>query len=251
MRIQLVRHATLYLEVKGLKIGVDPMLSPAGALDPVDHAENNRRNPLVDLPLNIPGFEGLDAVIVTHTHRDHFDAVAAQVLPKQTPVFCQPEDERNMSELGFLNVHPVYDTEVWNGIRLTRTKGKHGKGDLAQKMGPVSGFMLQAKDDPTLYIVGDSIWCPEVEEALSRYKPEVTIVNAGAAQFLTGGPITMTGQDIEQICEKMPETRVIAVHMEAWNHCLLTRRELRQYVEERGISHRVHIPDDGEWMDVS
>jgi Stress responsive A/B Barrel Domain len=39
-----------------------------------------------------------------------------------------------------------------------------------------------------VYIAGDSIWGVEVESALRRYQPEVTGVNSGAAQFLSGGP---------------------------------------------------------------
>jgi L-ascorbate metabolism protein UlaG (beta-lactamase superfamily) len=186
---------------------------------------------------------------VTHTHRDHLDDAAVATLPKQLPLFCQPEDEAKLSERGFRNVRAVKESEVWNGIRLTRTGGKHGTGEMAQKMGPVSGFVLQSEGEPVLYIAGDSVWCPEVGEALARHKPDVTIVNAGGARLLTGGPITMTGPDIEQVLLQSPQTRVVAVHMEAWNHCMLSRAELRRYVEDRGISQRVHIPDDGEWME--
>jgi L-ascorbate metabolism protein UlaG (beta-lactamase superfamily) len=56
MNIQLVRHATLLLHMNGFRIGVDPMLSPAGALDLTAPAENGRRNPLVDLPSGFSGF---------------------------------------------------------------------------------------------------------------------------------------------------------------------------------------------------
>jgi L-ascorbate metabolism protein UlaG (beta-lactamase superfamily) len=249
MHIQLVRHATLFLRMNGFNIAVDPLLSPAGALDPTVPAENDLRNPLVELPPRFSGFGDLDAVIVTHAHRDHLDDAAVGMLPKELPLFCQPEDEAKLSERGFRNVHAVKESESWNGIRLTRTGGRHGTGETARKMGPVSGFVLQSEGEPVLYIVGDSVWCPEVGETLSRHKPDVTIVNAGAARFLTGGPITMTRADIERVCLKLPETRVITVHMEAWNHCMLSRGELRRYLEERGLSQRVHIPDDGEWME--
>jgi L-ascorbate metabolism protein UlaG (beta-lactamase superfamily) len=250
MKIQLVRHATLVVRMNGLHIGVDPMMSPAGTLDPAAPAANDRRNPLVELPPHFAGLGNLDAVIVTHAHRDHLDDVAVGMIPKGLPLFCQPEDERKLAERGFQNICAVRESVVWNGIRLTRTGGRHGAGEMARKMGPVSGFVLQSDGEPVLYIVGDSVWCPEVGEALIRHKPDVTVVNAGEARFLSGGPITMTGRDIEQVCLTLPETRVIAVHMEAWNHCSLSRKELRRYLEERGISHRVHIPDDGEWMDI-
>jgi len=251
MNLQLVRHATLVLQMNGLRIAVDPMLSPAGALDPTAPAENDRRNPLVELPSEFSGFGDLDAVIVTHTHRDHLDDAAVSVLPKELPLFCQPEDEAKLSERGFRNVHAVKESEVWNGIRLTRTGGRHGAGEMAQKMGPVSGFVLQSEGEPVLYIAGDTVWYPEVREALRRFQPDVTVVNAGGARFLTGGPITMTGPDVEQVYRSLPQTRVVAVHMGAWNHCMLSRAELRRYLEEKGISDQVLIPRDGESMTFS
>jgi hypothetical protein len=57
-------------------------------------------------------------------------------------------------------------------------------------MGRVSGFILKAVGEPTMYITGDTIWCEEVKKALDIYRPEVTIVNAGGARFITGDPIT-------------------------------------------------------------
>ncbi|REK52372.1 MAG: hypothetical protein C6W55_16540 [Thermobacillus sp.] len=149
MKIQLVRHATLVLRMSGFTIAVDPMLSPAGALAPAAPAANDRRNPLVDLPAGFPGFGDLDGVIVTHTHRDHLDDAAVEELAKDLPIFCQAEDEAKLSERGFRNMVAVRESAVWSGIRLTRTGGRHGTDEMAQKMGPVSGFVLGAKANPS------------------------------------------------------------------------------------------------------
>ena len=70
------------------------------------------------------------------------------------------------------------------------------------------------------------------------------VVNAGAAQFLHGDPITMTSGDVVRVCRAAPHAQVVAVHMEAINHCLLTREELAQQAENAGV--RVVIPADGE-----
>jgi L-ascorbate metabolism protein UlaG (beta-lactamase superfamily) len=86
-------------------------------------------------------------------------------------------------------------------------------------MAPVSGFVLRAPDSPSLYIAGHTIYCPEVESALTSHRPDLTVVNAGAAQFTTGGPITVTALDVVKVCRFAPEMRVIAVHMETINHC--------------------------------
>jgi hypothetical protein len=52
MQLQLIRHPTLVITIGDLKLLVDPMLSPAGAMDPIANAANQRRIPLVDLPFS-------------------------------------------------------------------------------------------------------------------------------------------------------------------------------------------------------
>lgn len=249
MKIQLIRHATMLAWYGGVKILVDPMLSPAGSMLPVDNSTNQRPNPLVGLPVHEDKLLAVDAVLLTRTHRDHFDDAAARMLPKYIPVFCQPEDGEKLSGLGFSRVQAIGDTCSWKGIRFTRTGGRHGTGEIGEKMGPVSGYVLQTGGEPSLYIAGDTVRCPEVEKALEDHHPQVTVTFAGAARFLTGDPITMTAEDLCMVCRKAPETRVVAVHLEAFNHCLLTRRELRGFLEKEQLLEQVHIPMDGELLE--
>ncbi len=193
MQIRLLRHATLVVNFKSVNLLVDPMLSRAGEMDPVSNAANNRRIPLVELPLTDAELGELvgqmDAVLVTHIHRDHWDARARELLPKSLPIICQPGDESKIREAGFTAVTPVADEYEWRGIRFQRTGGRHGTGEIGKQMGKVSGFVLSAAGEPKLYIAGDTIWCDPVADALHEYNPGVVVVNAGAAQFLAGDPI--------------------------------------------------------------
>jgi L-ascorbate metabolism protein UlaG (beta-lactamase superfamily) len=254
VRIRFIRHATFVFEADGLKIMVDPMLAPAGAAEPVANTPNQRRNPLVDLPFDDEETRALldeiDAVLVTHTHNDHWDGSARDLIPKQTPILCQPEDEDKIRTAGFRQVKPVDDDLEWRGLRLTRTGGQHGTGEIGRRMAPVSGFVVRNEGSPGLYIAGDAIWCPEVEEALGTYSPDVVVVNAGAARFLEGDPITMTAEDVGRVCRALPDARVVAVHMEAINHCLLTRAELEDELRKESLAKRVKIPADGETFEV-
>ena len=46
--------------------------------------------PLVGLPMSVNKIlDGVDAVIVTHTHEDHWDETAARSIPKNLPVYVQ------------------------------------------------------------------------------------------------------------------------------------------------------------------
>jgi L-ascorbate metabolism protein UlaG (beta-lactamase superfamily) len=247
VEITLVRHATLLVRFHGKRLLVDPMLSDVGAMPPVPNAPNPRPFPLVPLPEPASRvLAGVDAVVVTHTHRDHFDDAAASLVPKHLPLFCQPEDEGKLRTVGFADVRPVADSVRWEGIEICRTAGRHGTGEIGKRMAPVSGFVLRAADEQTLYIAGDTIWCSEVREALRVYTPAVTVANAGAAKFHEGDPITMTAEDVIELARGAPGTAVVAVHMETVNHCGLTRSALAARAAESGLASRVWIPRDGE-----
>jgi L-ascorbate metabolism protein UlaG (beta-lactamase superfamily) len=237
VRITLVRHATLIVETAGRRLLVDPMLDDAGARPPVDATPNQVRNPTVPLPLPPADVvRGLDAAIVTHRHRDHLDEAAERLLPRDVPVFCQPPDEEALRALG-LDARAVADRLDWDGLAIARTGGRHGSGALAEALGPVSGFVLG-----DLHLLGDTVWYDEVEGWLAQHAPRVAVVNAGGARFLEGDPITMTPADVAEVVARVPT--VVAVHMEAVNHCVVTRAELAAAVPQ------VLVPADGETLEL-
>lgn len=246
MEIQLIRHATLLVTINGKRLVVDPMLGQAGVMPPIVNSPNSQNNPLVELAIQLDFQQEIDGVLLTHTHRDHFDDAAAEQIPKSKLILCQPEDEEKLKDLGFLKVCPIHDELCWEGIVIHRTGGQHGTGEIAAQMAPVSGYILQVEGEPSLYIAGDTIYCEEVSSVLSVYQPDIMVVNAGGARFNVGDPITMTAEDVAKVCQKAPAATIIAVHMEAINHCLVTRDDLRTYLEQEGVAEQVLIPLDGE-----
>lgn len=246
MRLWLVRHATLHVGAAGLRLLVDPQLDPAGARPAVPETANPRPNPLVELPEPTQVVvQNVDAVLVTHTHSDHLDATALGLLGRDVPIVCQPADAAALRGHGLDDVRPLEDAFPLGPLDLTRTAGRHGIGEIGARMGPVSGFVIRGPGDPTLYLAGDTIWCEEVEQALDAHRPDVVVVNAGAARLLRGGPITMTADDVVAVARHAPQARVVAVHMEAINHCGLTRADLHQRLRDEGLSERVTVPEDG------
>jgi L-ascorbate metabolism protein UlaG (beta-lactamase superfamily) len=245
MRLTLVRHATLLIRVAGRKLLVDPQLDPQGARDGVPGTRNPRPTPLVDLPEPPEAVvDRIDAVLVTHLHGDHFDATARKLLPKDLPVLCQPPDAETIRGHGFTDVRPVDTETTFAGVTVARTNGRHGTGEIGEKMAPVCGFVLKADGEPTLYIAGDTILCDEVREAIATHGPDAVVVNASAAQFLEGGPIVMDNDDVVALAHET-DALVIAVHFETVSHATETRADLHERLRAEGLTRRVSVPEDG------
>ena len=245
MKIQLIRNATMKIFYAGRIILTDPMLSPKDEIDPF---AGKARNPTVELPFPVEEvLNGVDAVLLSHLHQDHYDRAAEAALPKTIPLFCQPGDEIRLAEEGFGNTIPIPTSRVWEGTTLTRTEGEHGRGDIQELMGNVSGFVFQAAGEPTVYWAGDTIWCPAVERALETFKPDLIITHSGGAKIPGYDYIVMDGQQTLITAGAAPEAIVVAVHMEALDHCEVSRAALRQMADQADIAPgRLMIPNDGE-----
>ncbi|RKD89073.1 MBL fold metallo-hydrolase [Halopiger aswanensis] len=231
--VRLVRNATLLVTIGETTFLVDPMFASPGDNPPVPNSPNERRNPLVPMPdVDLSH----DAVVVTHRHPDHFDEAAMEELEADVPLFCQPDDADAFTDEGFTDVRPVDDEVSFDGVTIHRTPGRHGHGQLAEEMGPVSGFVFES--DETLYVAGDTIWYEPVEQTLGAFDPDLVVLNGGEAQFEQGEPITMGVEDVTAVRDAT-DAAVAVVHMEAINHCLLSREELRSETED------VLVPDDG------
>jgi L-ascorbate metabolism protein UlaG (beta-lactamase superfamily) len=249
MKIRLIRNATLRITYAGKEFIIDPFLLPKDTIPSFAGISNN---PTVGLPCSPEEVvDGVEMAIVSHMHPDHFDQLAAQLLPVDITLFCQPGDEHMIRQFGITGATPIIDSTLWEGISITRTDGQHGSGVWAQHMGNVSGFIFQANDEPTVYWAGDTILYDGVRQVLSEINPEVIITHSGGAQMQGSGPIIMDAEQTVSICLENPDTKVVAVHLEALDHCPITRSQLRSLAQNSNIPDgRLLIPQDGETIEL-
>jgi L-ascorbate metabolism protein UlaG (beta-lactamase superfamily) len=245
VKLTLIRSATLRIEYAGQTLLVDPQLDPAGAREAVPNTPNPRRSPLGELPEPPEAvLAGVDALLVTHLHRDHFDDTAKRLLDKHLPLFCQPPDTERLHADGFTDARAVYGDATFHDVLIERTEGQHGTGEIGAQMAPVCGFVLAAPAEPTVYIAGDTILCDEVRHAVATYRPDVIVVNASAAQFNEGGPIVMDNDDVVALAREAPGAQIVAVHFECVSHSTETRADLRERLRQEGLTNVV-VPEDG------
>jgi L-ascorbate metabolism protein UlaG (beta-lactamase superfamily) len=254
LELQQIRNATVKITYADTTFLIDPMLAKKGSYPGFENTYRSElRNPLVDLPMSVEKImAGVDAVIVTHTHLDHWDDAAQELLPKDLPLFVQnAADAEIIRGQGFTDVR-ILDHSEFGGVTLTKTSGQHGTNEMyatpqvAQALGEAMGVVFQAPQHKTLYLAGDTIWRDEVDQALTQYSPQVVVLNAGYAQ-LSGfdGAIIMGKDDVLRAAQAAPQATVVAVHLDAINHMALSREELSKFVQKSGIQDRVEIPQDG------
>lgn len=246
MKLQLIRNATLKLDYAGRTVLIDPYLAPKHSLPSF---ANRSENPMVDLPVAIEQIlAGVEMVIVSHLHSDHFDDVAKQRLPKDLPIFCQPGDEGEIRAAGFTDVTPLVDRATWQGLTLTRREGSHGLGPVVELMGQVMGFTIEAEGEPSIYWAGDTVLYPPVADAIAQTKPDVIVTHSCGARW-DGDLIVMDAEQTVAVCEQSGDAVVIATHMEALDHATISRQDLSAAAKARGISaSKLRIPADGETL---
>jgi L-ascorbate metabolism protein UlaG (beta-lactamase superfamily) len=256
VQVQQIRNATAKINYAGKTFVLDPFLAKKGTYPGFPGTFNSQlRNPLIELPIPAKDImQGVDAVIVSHTHLDHWDGGDHQFVPKAIPLFVQDEaDAKLIRSQGYTNVRILSENTLFEGVQLTRTGGQHGTDEmylnkpLAEGLGKAMGIVFQAPGVKTVYVVGDTIWRSEVDQTLAKFKPDVIILNAGDARMVGfTGSIIMGKDDVLHAYQRMPNATIIATHMDAINHMTLSRKELKEHVKQHGIQDRVRIPADGE-----
>lgn len=250
MRIRQIRNATLVIDFGGSRLLVDPWFEEKGTgmLATSPWPERNVPSPLVDLPCPVEQIvQGVEAVVVTHVHPDHFEPHTAALLDHALPVFVQNQaDLVTVESWDFSDVRILSDAGTPFGeLTLTRVPAQHGLTPQTD-CGPASGVVLQAPNEPTLYLAGDTVWYPEVARNLEQHHPAVTVLNCCGATLASRGRIIMDEEDVLAVCQAAPWTRVVASHMEAVNHGNVSRAYLRAFVDRLGVGEQVLVLQDGE-----
>lgn len=259
MKIHHLRSATFIIESGETFILIDPMLGKKGSMPPFSVIKAKvAKNPTVEMPSNAD--ELLDKVthtLVTHSqtfgiktlqHGDHLDpAGEAFLTSRNIPVATPAKDKAYLEKYGLTINWGIEDWQTIDflGGKLTAVPALHGHGWIHKVMANGVGFFLELPNEPSIYISGDTVLTNDVKRALNELKPDITVVAAGRARMDVGQPLLMSIDEVMEFIRLSPN-KVIANHMEALNHCAVTRTILKEAIDKNGLSDKVLIPADGE-----
>ena len=257
MKFQQIRNATSIITFADKRFLIDPLFAPKNFFDPIPESLiPNRRWPMVDLPFEADKItQNIDAMILTHSHIDHFDDFAAKALPKALKSYVQNEYDKDfLQKYGFNNVEILTEKgSTFGDITLYKTPCLHGVMEKAMPYYKMFGFrpdamgvVFKQKDEPVLYLAGDTIWCDFVKNSIDEFAPKAITINAAAAQLKHSGPIIMGTDDVAALRRYAPDLTVIASHMDAVGHGTLDRKGLKEFITANNIADDFLIPEDGE-----
>ena len=264
MKIHHLRNATFVIETQNRFILIDPMLSGVGELPTFTYFKHKaQKNPLVPLPNNATELlSKITHCLITHsqklgiellTHSDHLDNQGKTFLKKNNiPIVTLQNDASYLKKHGLNVLTGLYynkSVPFLDGT-ITAIKAKHGHSWMHNFMANGAGYVVELPNEPSIYISGDTVLTDDVRNALQEFQPDISVVASGGASLDMGGEILMSTQEITSFITLSPKA-VIANHLEALNHCPITRDALRKELEKKGLSQKTYIPKDGEVLEIT
>lgn len=256
MKIQQLRNATIIVDIGQHRILVDPMLAGRAVLPPLRLFAGLQRNPLVDLPAEAEqALQSVTHCLITHCQKGHFDhldrAGKRWLRERRIPVICTPHDAVHLAARG-LNVQPLPETHELGspflGGSIRSVRCTHGRGVIGRFMEHGVGYLIGMPGEPRLYLSGDTVLTPAIEDFVRRHQPGICVIPAGGARFDLGGEIIM-GLDDALAFTRLADGVVVANHLEALSHCPVSRRALVLAAREAGLEDRLRVPADGEVLE--
>jgi L-ascorbate metabolism protein UlaG (beta-lactamase superfamily) len=145
-RVTYVGHATVLVEMDGVRLLTDPVL-------------RRRVGPLRrhGAPPDPRLTEDVDAVLISHLPLDHADVPSLRRLSRTVPVLASPDARHFLSRLGFGDIRelaPGDATEI-GGVRVTATEADHPSGGRRfERASRAVGFEVEG--ERRIYFAGDT-----------------------------------------------------------------------------------------------
>lgn len=216
---------TALLEYAGLRIVTDP------TFDAPSHYPDEGGVPLTKTEgpaLSRAEVGHVDLVLLSHhEHQDNLDYEGLELLATGVLTISTMKAGSDLFGGGVVGLDSWECREV-GAVIATAVPALHGPPGSEARVGPVTGFVLQAEGEPTIYVSGDNASLPLVQQIADRFPDiDIAVLFAGAARISAiNGPLTLTAADAAEAARILGAHRVVGLHTEGWEHFTETRADL-------------------------
>lgn len=164
----------------------------------------------------------LDAIVLSHLHGDHFDRIARRELDRSLPIFTTPAASDRLHDWGFAESTAMRPWDVQHlqagdaRLRITSVPGEHtprfAKGLLPPVMGSVIELEQPVAASLRIYVTGDTLYRPWLQEVVERCGPiDAMVIHLGGTRAL-GLLVTMDAEQGGDLVELIRPALTVPVH---------------------------------------
>lgn len=251
-KLTLIGGPTALLELEGLTVLTDPTFDAPGEYPIPGGVLLKQSGPA----LSLEDLPQVDLVTISHAHHpDNLDTAGADFAASAAKVLGAPMATEQLANLTALE--PWQSTRVVGptGVEFTVTAvpARHGPVGCEEITGIVTGFVVEAAGQPTVYISGDNAALELVEEIAERFPAiDIAVLFTGAARvgLFDNAPLTLTAEMAADAARMLGAAVVFPVHSEGWAHFSEDRALLVDAFASAGLSERLKLAAPGETVSV-
>jgi len=242
--ITLIGGPTALIEIDGFRLLTDPTFDAPGQYR-LPHATLTKT---AGPALGADAIGRVDAVLLSHDqHADNLDTSGRAFLARAPRVLTTVAGAQRLGGNAD-GLAPWAETELARDgrtLRITATPARHGPAGIEPFSGDVIGFVVAPRHGGSIYVTGDTVWYDGVAEVARRFRADVVLLFAGAAQ--TRGPfhLTMDTNDAIEAAHAFAEATIVPVHHDGWAHFTQHRDDLEKSFAALGIGGRLQWLEPG------
>jgi len=210
----LVGGPTLALTYAGLTFLTDPTFD-----EPRDYEGGITLRKLVGPAVRPAALGPVDVVLLSHDqHPDNLDESGRALLADVPTVLSTPDAAARNP--GVRGLAPWERVELGRVV-VTAVPARHGPEGSEALSGVVTGFVLEAPDEPTVYVAGDNASVDVVVAIAHRFPAiDLAVLFVGGANVGRFGdePVTLDAARASAAADLLPRARVVPVHHTDWAH---------------------------------
>ena len=248
MRITYIGHATLLLEIAGVRLLTDPNFDEALGM------RLGSRLARVSAPgIALEALPALDALLLTHAHADHLSFATLDALPKDIPLYAPPAVERWLKRRGYRNAVPLApgETALVSDVKISAASAKHmGARYAVDRWRSAANMYLLDTGAATAFFAGDTALTPDSHRLVAEKVVEagrtldVALLPIGHAPWWKPGfrKGHLTSDDALELFDRLGARFFIPYHWGTFNHLTSAAHDAIEVLRHRLTSH--HRPDD-------